>query len=177
MFALVVSMLFSSCKPDEPTVVFENAITIENFNQKLVEDYNKVLAVDSTALLYESMIDFDTTVDNGDVKIDIVQNVIQAHDTCYMFVHTAVGGDSLVKVNDYWMECIKIDPTKVISLDSALTRLQMADLPKPKSNKCVLRYILGPNSLKEHPCYYFGDNHHKPFVKVDCVTSDVAIVD
>lgn len=164
-------------KPAETTAVIGPKVTIENFNTLLNNDYGYVKSLDSTAIYYETDIVFTDAVSADSFEIDSCINVVQSHRTCYLFKHGGVLADSVFKVNDYWMECCQIDPSKVITLDVAIQQLMKANLPKPNSKLCVLRWILGPNSLKENPGYYFGDNHHAPWVKVDAYTGEVTIVD
>ncbi len=171
--ALVCAVVLGlgSCSKESKSLETSKGIelTIENFNKILEQDYNSIKDTFPEVMFYESQISFTDVVTSDTLGLKSICNVFQAGRFSYQICHED-GKKEVIKKEDYWLEDVQIDPTKIITLDSAITRLMMADIVKPKSAKVTLRNPLGPKLL--NPGYIFGQLR-EGFVKVDAIDGSV----
>lgn len=176
LFAICLSVcVCESCgkKSENKQQVEEVAMTIGNFNTVLQQNYKSVKDTFPAVKYYESQVIFNNPVSTDTVlELESVINVFQAGEYSYQFVYKA-DTSYITKVHNYWLEDCAIEPEKVITLDSALTCLKKSNIVKPASKMVTLRKPLGPTSNIDNPGYFFGDSHHKPFIKVDAVDGSV----
>lgn len=146
------------------------AVTIDSFLEVTKADFATELKKSNKAVFYESMITFVNTVDEDPGNIERVTNIIQDTSMCIQFVHQ--GGNTYITKNpSWWLKGLPINLDSIISLDSAIIRLQQANIQKPKSRYCVLRYDSCPTQIT--PAYIFGPDSTR-FVRVDGLTGDVS---
>lgn len=187
IFGLVLAIMavFSSCTGNKSengnnSVLKMNdvVVNVKNATDVIKVDFNTVESVTPGSMFYESQIVFDTilTVDNANtIGIKSIMNVIQAGRQCHQFYHSVIEGkgrNEEIVVNDWWLEDVVIDLSKIITLDEAITKLNQSNVVKPKSNRCTLRCPLGPKV--ENPKYIFG-TISTGFVYVDAITGEVGI--
>lgn len=173
-FCIALLLLMCSCNKGASLVCnvsYDDTLTVENFldvAKKDFEPYSKKYAV-----FYESQITFTNDITSDSVNIEHVMNVVQNRETCVQ-IHHQDGKSYTISTEAWWLEDMPINLDEIISLDSAITRLQMADIVKPKSRYCVLRNILGPKPTT--PAYIFG-TVGTSFVRVDAITGDVSSIE
>lgn len=170
LFASLIAVLaFSSCTKKRSV-----AVTVDNFLEVAKEDFATESQKSDAAVFYESQITFtDNITAEGTVRIERVMNVIQDTSMCIQFYHQK-NSTFVTRTQTWWLEDMPVDLDHIISLDSAIKRLQMADIIKPQSRLCVLRRILGPKPTD--PEYIFG-SMGTGFVSVNAVTGDVNTIE
>ena len=178
-FCLVVmSFVLSSCGSctsdngkDETIKVEKKEISVKELVELCKSDFEAVTDTNPKAMFYESDIVLSSSIasDTEDYTVVKALNVVQSNGWCLRFSHDK---DTTVvfKDNTYWLEDRPIDLDEIISLDSAITRVKMANIIKPDSKAVVLRKILGPKPL--NTMYIFGQTH-TGFIYVDAVTGEV----
>lgn len=174
--ALLLTSVMVSCskKPaNEPQSQEIDSVTISNFNSALEQDFKAIKDSASTAVFYESQIVLNKPITEDSFEIVSVMNVFQAGEYCYQVVHNG-SNTKTSKIHSWWLEDLAINPEKIITLDSALTRLNQANIKKPMSNLITLRKPVGPTLV--NPSYYVG-SIKEGFVKVDAITSNVTPVE
>lgn len=173
MALLCAVVMMGSCQKeskDKKPLKKETVVTIANFNEVLKNDFNPIKDTCGKAVFYESQIALTAPVSNEGIEIESVINVFQAANMSYQIIRK--GEDkNIVKVNDYWLEDVAIDVDKIISLDSAITRLKESNIVKPNSKMVTLRNPLGPKVT--NPGYVFGQRS-TGYVKVDAITGEVS---
>lgn len=136
-------------------------------NETIQNDYT--LINDSNVVFYESQITLSDKLDSNYVaNVENVINIFQLNDTSYQCIHSLVDGvanDTIIKVNDYWMEDAKIDFFKIIPFQLALDAVANSQL-YPNVHIVTLRSPLGPNV--GNPFYIFGQ-----VTSVDGITEEV----
>lgn len=153
-------------KPTEPESVSVTLTGID-VNETIEQDYTAIN--DSDVLFYESQITLSNVLDSNYVAdVKSVTNVFQLRDTSYQFIHEIVDGvqtDSVIKINDYWLEDQKINFKQVIPFGIALDAVANSQL-YPDVHIITLRAPLGPNVT--NPFYIFGR-----VTSVDACTEEV----
>lgn len=156
-------------KPTNPSVSVDlNGIDV---NTTIATDYAAIN--DSNAVFYESQITLENVLDSTySATVVNVVNIFQLADTSYQFIHElkdSVVVDSVVKVNDFWMEDCNINFMSIIPLSIALDAVANSTL-YPNVHVITLRSPLGPNVT--NPYYIFGK-----VTSVDAVTEEVMTTD
>lgn len=172
MLLLAFASLLCSCgsRNNDNAGLKSDVVTIDNFLEVTKADFATEFKKSNKAVFYESQITFVNNVDEDPGNIERVMNVVQDTSMCTQFVHQG-GNTYITKTQSWWLEDMPINLDTIISLDSAITRLQHANIQKPKSRYCVLRHIVGPTPTT--PAYIFG-TVGTGFVRVDGLTGDVS---
>ena len=168
--ALLAFTSCNSCSRDEAAKPKNVEVTIDNFLSVAKADFASEVKKSEKAVFYESQITFTNIITADTIGIERVMNVVQDTLVCVQFYHQN-GNTYITRTQSWWLEDMPINLDNIISLDSAITRLQMADIVKPKSRLCTLRRILGPTPTA--PAYIFG-SMGTGFVQVNAITGAVS---
>ena len=156
-----------------PSYSATTEITVDNFLDIAKADLATESSKSENVVFYESQITFSNFITSDTVGIERVMNVIQDTSMCIQFHHRGTK-TYITKTHSYWLEDIPVNLDRLITLDSAITRLNMANVPKPKTRICILRNVLGPTPTT--PAYIFG-THGTGFVRVDGYTGEVSTIE
>lgn len=177
-FALGMMLTLFACNPGHDGKGGEDTTAVvKTFNKVVLQDYEFVKAIDSTALFYEVQVEFDKTIDDS-VAANIVsmETVAQLGNYCYMINRENPDGDSVVTVvEDLWLEDFDFNPAEMqITLPQAIDMVKAEcvkdSLEVPATRFITLRRPVS-KEFYEHPFYIFG----RMLATVDAVTGEVKV--
>lgn len=166
---IITSSMLTACDTSDSS----RSVELGGIDVTASIDNDYTIINDSDAVFYESQITLSNPLDSTyKATVSSVVNIFQLKDTCYQFIHElkdSVVVDSLVKVNDFWMEDARIGVNSVIPFKIALDAVANSNL-YPNVHFITLRLPLGPNLT--NPYYIFGKA-----TSVDAVTEEVMTIE
>lgn len=173
MMVALAAVVVVACHPkqkDDPTPT----ATVEEI---IASDFAEMQAIDSTAIFYESHItlnqNFEDVETVDSLTVAILENIFQLADTCYIINHDLNADTNTVeKVNDYWLECVCIDPASIaVTFTDALNAYEQSNMVRVSGNTITLRQPLHPSI--NNPFYILGNRVDTGFVAVNVYTGEV----
>lgn len=138
----------TSCRQEAPAKGYD-------YDWTVIADYDYIASQYKEFQFLEADVLFDTTINDTTAYVESIRTVFQCGDTCVMIVHNpGFITDTVMKVNDRWMECMPMDARNAVTLDSCLKII--ADYRDSLNTRAMtFRRVLAP-PFPENGQYIFG---------------------